>query len=51
MYQKVATEYGDSNSITKGIFSAKGDLYVTVGSSGEGKIWNTNDHKSSEFCS
>ena len=33
-YEKVATEYGDANSVTRGIFSAKGDLYITVGSSG-----------------
>ena len=49
-YEKVATEYGDANSVTRGIFSAKGDLYITVGSSGQGYVWNTADPSSPDFC-
>jgi hypothetical protein len=33
-YEKVATEYGDANSVTRGVFSVKGNLYITIGSSG-----------------
>jgi hypothetical protein len=33
-YEKVATEYGDANSVTRGVFSPSGHLYITVGSSG-----------------
>ncbi len=50
LFEKVATEYGDANSVTKGVFSARGDLFVTVGSSGEGRIWNTPDPRATDFC-
>ena len=40
-FEKVATEYGDANSVTRGVFAPNGSLYITVGSSGEGKVWNT----------
>jgi WD40 repeat protein len=36
--------------VTKGQFSPKGNLYVTIGSSGEGYIWNSQDPNSADFC-
>lgn len=39
-YENICTAYGDESSVTRGKFSRDGKLYVTVGGSGEGKVWN-----------
>lgn len=49
-YSQICTEYGDTSSVTRGRFSADGRLYATVGSSGLGTVWRTEDPSSLDFC-
>jgi U4/U6 small nuclear ribonucleoprotein PRP4 len=49
-FENICTEYGDSSCVTCGKFSSDGGYYVTVGASGEGKVWNTRDEKLPDFA-
>jgi WD40 repeat protein len=48
-YDNICTEYGDSSCVTRGKFSCNGRYYVTIGSSGEGKVWDTADERQPSF--
>ena len=49
-YVNLATQFGDESTVTRGKFSPNGDYFVTVGSSGEGVVWDTKDPNSEKFC-
>lgn len=49
-YLNICSEYADTSSVTQGRFSRDGKLYATVGSSGLGTLWKTENPASMDFC-
>lgn len=48
-FDNKCTEYGFTSSLTRRTFSKDGWYYVSVGASGEGKVWIIHDEMSVYF--